>query len=175
MLIYFWLHFPSKFWLERRQWSRIWQQFCTLPFLRFSWVFTVFCGYWSSQLFCFLLSGFWHFIFFPEIFPFNLPLSIGLWLWIISLKYLISNIIFVISEMFPIFILSFAYLCFDHIHHFCFASMMFHVSTNHLNFYFWLYCVPCGILVPQPVIEPRPLQWKRGVLTTESPGNSLNI
>ena len=59
--------------------------------------------------------------------------------------------------MFPVFILSFAHLCFDHIHHFCFVSMMFHVSVNHLSFYFWLYHVACGIFVPQPVIEPRPL------------------
>ena len=33
----------------------------------------------------------------------------------------------------------------------------------------------CGILVPQPGIEPGPLQWKRRVLTTGPPGNSLII
>lgn len=31
----------------------------------------------------------------------------------------------------------------------------------------------CRILVPQLRIEPRPLQWKPGVLTIELPGNSL--
>ena len=34
-------------------------------------------------------------------------------------------------------------------------------------------CVACGILVPWPGIEPvHPQQWKSGVLTTGSPGNS---
>ena len=32
----------------------------------------------------------------------------------------------------------------------------------------------CGILVPQPGIEPRPQQWKHQVLTTRQPRNSSN-
>ena len=31
----------------------------------------------------------------------------------------------------------------------------------------------CGILAPWPGIEPRPLQWKRWILVTGLPGNSL--
>ena len=31
----------------------------------------------------------------------------------------------------------------------------------------------CRILVPQPGIEPGPLQWKHGFLTTGPPGKSL--
>ena len=37
---------------------------------------------------------------------------------------------------------------------------------------FWWLHMPRGILVPWPGIEPRPRQWKRGVLTTGPPGNS---
>ena len=36
--------------------------------------------------------------------------------------------------------------------------------------FFWLCQAACGILVPRPGIEPAPLQWKRGVLTTGPPG-----
>ena len=36
-------------------------------------------------------------------------------------------------------------------------------------FLFWLRCLTCGILVYQPGIEPLPLQWKYGVLTTGLP------
>ena len=39
-----------------------------------------------------------------------------------------------------------------------------------LFFFFWPYCVVCEILVPQAGIEPRPRQWKHGVLTTGPPG-----
>ena len=39
-------------------------------------------------------------------------------------------------------------------------------------FFFWLIQVACGILVPQSVIDPHPLQWKLRVLTTGPPGNS---
>ena len=41
------------------------------------------------------------------------------------------------------------------------------------KFYLFLLChVACGILVPQPGIEPGPQQWKHNVLTTGSPGDS---
>ena len=40
------------------------------------------------------------------------------------------------------------------------------------SFFFWLHHTACGILVPQPGIEPVPLQWKHGILTTGPPGNS---
>ena len=40
-------------------------------------------------------------------------------------------------------------------------------------FVFWLCYTACGMLVPRPGIEPRPWQWKRGVLTTGPPGKSL--
>ena len=33
----------------------------------------------------------------------------------------------------------------------------------------------CGILVSRPGIELCPLQWKRGILTTGPPGDSLKI
>ena len=36
------------------------------------------------------------------------------------------------------------------------------------------YQLACGILVPQPGIEPRPQQWKHQVLTTRQPRNSSN-
>ena len=38
--------------------------------------------------------------------------------------------------------------------------------------YLWLLHVACGILVPRPGIEPRPLAVRSGVLTTGLPGNS---
>ena len=38
---------------------------------------------------------------------------------------------------------------------------------------FWPHCMACGILVSWPGIEPVPCQWKRQVLTTALPGNSL--
>ena len=38
--------------------------------------------------------------------------------------------------------------------------------------YFWLRGVACRILVPQSGIEPMPLQWKLGVLTTGPPEKS---
>ena len=36
-------------------------------------------------------------------------------------------------------------------------------------------CAVCGILVPWPGVEPRPLQWKRRVLTAGPPGKSPHI
>ena len=54
------------------------------------------------------------------------------------------------------------------------------VSDERLNYYFTLACLffffcheACAILVPRPGIEPHPGQWKRRVLTTGPPGNSL--
>ena len=41
------------------------------------------------------------------------------------------------------------------------------------DFFFGLHRAACGILVSQPGIEPTPLQWKLGVLTTGLPGKSL--
>ena len=43
------------------------------------------------------------------------------------------------------------------------------------NFFFWLGCVACRILVPRPGIKPMPLQWKLRVLITGIPGNSLKF
>ena len=43
----------------------------------------------------------------------------------------------------------------------------------YLFFHFWPCQLAWGILVPQPGIEPRPLQWRCWVLTTEPTGNSL--
>ena len=40
-------------------------------------------------------------------------------------------------------------------------------------FFFWPCHEACGVLVPQPEIEPWPWQWKCWVLTTGPPGNSL--
>ena len=40
-------------------------------------------------------------------------------------------------------------------------------------FLIWgMHCEACGILVPWPGMNPRPLQWKHGVFTTGPPGNS---
>ena len=39
-------------------------------------------------------------------------------------------------------------------------------------FFFWLHHSRCRILVPDQGSNPRPLQWKRGVLTTGPPGKS---
>ena len=41
------------------------------------------------------------------------------------------------------------------------------------EFFFFLQCTACRILVPQPGMEPR--VWKHRVLTTGLPGNSLEI
>ena len=38
--------------------------------------------------------------------------------------------------------------------------------------FFFFGWMACGILVPWPVIEPGPPQWKRWVLNTRPPGNS---
>ena len=40
---------------------------------------------------------------------------------------------------------------------------------------FWPHCVPCRILVPWPGIEPMPLQWKHGFITTGPPGMSQEV
>ena len=39
--------------------------------------------------------------------------------------------------------------------------------------YFWSHCLACGIIVPQPGLNPCTLQLKHGVLTTESSWRSL--
>ena len=39
----------------------------------------------------------------------------------------------------------------------------------------WPRYAACGILVPRPGMEPVPLQWKHGVLTTGPPGKSLKV
>ena len=41
-----------------------------------------------------------------------------------------------------------------------------------LFLFFWPCWATCRILVPQPSIEPRPWQWKSGILTTRPPWNS---
>ena len=43
----------------------------------------------------------------------------------------------------------------------------------HLYLFSWSNCGTCGILVPQRM-NPHPLQWKHGVLTTGPPGKSLS-
>ena len=45
-------------------------------------------------------------------------------------------------------------------------------ATPFSFFFFWPCPVACGILVPQPGIEPGPWQWNRQVLTTGPPGYS---
>ena len=45
------------------------------------------------------------------------------------------------------------------------------LSILSLSLFFVLFC---GILVPQPGIEPGPRQWKHQLLTTGLPGNSLD-
>ena len=45
-------------------------------------------------------------------------------------------------------------------------------NTQRLFFMFWLLLAACGILAPRPGINPTPLQWKHGVLTTGPPGKS---
>ena len=49
---------------------------------------------------------------------------------------------------------------------FCFYNLIF------LFFFFWLYHMACGLLIPWPRFEPVPLAWNDGVLTTGSPGKS---
>ena len=48
---------------------------------------------------------------------------------------------------------------------------------NHfvLGFFFWLHRTAFGILVPHQGLNPRPLQWKLGVLTTGPPGKSQSF
>ena len=46
---------------------------------------------------------------------------------------------------------------------------------NFLIFIFWPCLMACGILVPQPEIEPGHQQWKCWALTTRPPANSLNF
>ena len=50
---------------------------------------------------------------------------------------------------------------------------MYHSDFIYLIVYFWPRCAACGVLVPQPGIEPGPQQGKRRVLTTEPRGKSL--
>ena len=54
------------------------------------------------------------------------------------------------------------------------------ICTQKIGKYCCVFCLfgffghaVCGILVPQSGVEPIPLQWKHGVLTTGPPGNSL--
>ena len=49
----------------------------------------------------------------------------------------------------------------------------FYVFDFSSEFFFFFFClIPCGILVPQPGIEPTPLLWKHEILTTGRPGKS---
>ena len=47
-------------------------------------------------------------------------------------------------------------------------------NVNYFHFFFFLAVLPtaCGILIPNQGSNPRPLQWKRGVLTTGQPRKS---
>ena len=45
----------------------------------------------------------------------------------------------------------------------------------YIYIYFFFWHTVCGILVPQPVIEPRPQQWKWWVLTTGHPRDTLAV
>ena len=49
----------------------------------------------------------------------------------------------------------------------------FHIQKQLLFFFFYLYPMACGVLIPQPGIEPVPPKWKYRVLTIVSPGKSL--
>ena len=51
-----------------------------------------------------------------------------------------------------------------------FVELMYAVC---LAGFFWAHHAACGMLVACPGIDPCPLQWKCGVLTTGPPGNSL--
>ena len=42
-------------------------------------------------------------------------------------------------------------------------------------FFFWLSYAACGILDPQPGMEPNHLHWKHSVLTTGLPGELLGL
>ena len=55
-------------------------------------------------------------------------------------------------------------------------AFFFKLTINHfiLFIYFWPWHVACGISVPRPWTEPRPWQWKPGILTIRPPGNSQN-
>ena len=52
---------------------------------------------------------------------------------------------------------------------FCLSPLFFLIPKFLIYFFF---ASPCGILVPQLGTEPKPLQWKRGILTTGLPVNS---
>ena len=45
--------------------------------------------------------------------------------------------------------------------------------SPHLSYLVFFGFAASGILVPQPGIEPLPLQWKHGILTSRLPGNSF--
>ena len=47
------------------------------------------------------------------------------------------------------------------------------VSSLFFFFFFFATSCTCGILVPQPGMEPAPLHWKHGFLTTGLLGKSL--
>ena len=57
--------------------------------------------------------------------------------------------------------------------HLWILSIFFILSAFWFFFFFWPCCLACGISVPRPRIEPRLQQWKRWILTTRPPGNSL--
>lgn len=57
----------------------------------------------------------------------------------------------------------------------CFFSPVCIDYVRFLLFLFWRCHRVCRILVPQPGIEPRPWQWKRWIIPTRPPGNSLNF
>ena len=55
-------------------------------------------------------------------------------------------------------------------------DMCMHVCVyTFFFFFFWSLHTVYGILVPDQGSNPGPLQWKRGVLTTGLPGNSLYL
>ena len=61
-----------------------------------------------------------------------------------------------------------------------FNPILEHLKSNFPVFFLffcflWQHWASCGILVPQPGIEPGPRQWKCPVITTGEPGNSLQF
>ena len=56
----------------------------------------------------------------------------------------------------------------------CLLAICISSLTNlFILFFIWPCHAACGISVPQPGIGPMPWQWKPGILSTSSPGNSL--
>ena len=50
-----------------------------------------------------------------------------------------------------------------------FGPIYVKIAFFFFSFSFWLFCRACGILVPLTGIEPRPRQWKPGILITRPP------